>query len=114
MEKITGDTHEYLNNNHHPFSKEEIEDFQSLSQHVKEVTGIITDQDAIHDENAIDIPYQNMEEAVTKMRKKELKRVKSKSIGVKTGMIFLGTVTKTKFFLDQLKQFSIRQEFKLL
>ena len=114
LEKIISDAHEYLNNNHHPFSREEIEDFQSLSQHVSEVTGIITDQDAIYDENDIDIPYQTMEEAVIKMRKKELKRVKSKSIGVKTGMIFLGTVTKTKFFLDHLKQFSIWQEFKRL
>ncbi len=109
LESITGDTFDYLNNNHPSFSSEENTDLTSLSQHIELVTEYLTNPRNRSNVEALNRIFQTMTEIVRTIRKNELRRVKARTVKVKTGVVFLGTVTKIEFLMKQMSQFLLNE-----
>jgi hypothetical protein len=93
---------DYINNNHPPLIKDQQNDLQELSEPVNSfISSVIqsiknTDFSNL---NGLLEDQQNLLENILKLRKKQLKRIKSRETGTKNSELVLNTLTETKNLL---------------
>ncbi len=90
---------EYILNNHPPLNKDQQTDLQDTAQDVNEFFSEIIQMIKKEDYSDLDSPIKkqvDLLDSFTKLKKRQLKRIKNKETGMKNTTIYLNTLTESK------------------
>ncbi len=100
----------YIDNNHKPLSPDQKSELSELKTGIDNFLNIslkVLEEDKFEELEKIEEFRRKLVESVTKINKKQLKRIKNKEVGTKNSTLYLNTLSETKnlllFVLNLLK-----------